>query len=233
MVTSLRSWSLRLLVASSMLSTLAAAADDTEGVVRMASPSREGVIRVSDDQRPQQQLRGQSPDGVTQTSYSEAPQVVYGPCPEYEYEEGCYVGNGAFGQWLHMQCEMRRARNQVTSHRLHDCMERDCQEKWRWFRCKFGYFFPTGCCGKGCPPVGHYGIVYPVDPGYFDSRDGQVYAAPGYNGPVSVPLAPVVNHTYNYGWGIPSSRLTPVLHPPQPAQASVIPYPGQSAPVAR
>jgi len=34
-----------------------------------------------------------------------------------------------------------------------------------------------------------------------------------------VPMAPVVNHTYNYGWGIPSSRLTPVSHPVAPAQA--------------
>ena len=65
----------------------------------------------------------------------------------------------------------------------------------------------------GVPLVGKYRLVYPVNPGYFDSRDGQVYAAQGYGGPVSVPLAPVVRHTYNYGWGVPSSRLTPISHP--------------------
>ena len=54
------------------------------------------------------------------------------------------------------------------------------------------------------------GKVYPVNPSYNDPRDCQVYAAQGYYGPVAVPLAPVVHHTYNYGWGVPSSRLTPV-----------------------
>jgi hypothetical protein len=89
--------------------------------------------------------------------------------------------------------------------------------------------FCTGCgdklfdmCGSmddlfgknaGQPLFGHYKIVYPVNPGYFDGRDGQVYAAQGYGGPVSVPLAPVVRHTYNYGWGVPSSRLTPISRP--------------------
>ena len=63
------------------------------------------------------------------------------------------------------------------------------------------------------PLVGCYDLVYPVDPYYFDKRDGQVYAAQGVGGPVSVPLAPVVRHTYNYGWGVPSSRLTPISHP--------------------
>lgn len=52
--------------------------------------------------------------------------------------------------------------------------------------------------------------IYPADPGYADARDGQVYSAQGYGVPVSVPLAPNVKHTYNYGWGVPSSRLTPV-----------------------
>lgn len=50
----------------------------------------------------------------------------------------------------------------------------------------------------------------PVTPGYIDPRDtgGNVYAAEGYGVPVSVPMAPVVKHQYNYGWGVPSSRLT-------------------------
>ena len=92
---------------------------------------------------------------------------------------------------------------------IHD----DCEEKFGWFRCKFGYFFPNGSGGKGSALVGHYSMVYPVNPGYQDPRDCNVYSAQGYYGPVAVPLAPVVNHTYNYGWGVPSSRLTPVSHP--------------------
>ncbi|MCA9055993.1 MAG: hypothetical protein KDA75_19305 [Planctomycetaceae bacterium] len=72
---------------------------------------------------------------------------------------------------------------------------------------KFNYF-----CNKGVPPCGHYSIVYPVDPWYGDARDAGVYGAEGYGGPMSVPLAPVIRHTFNYGWGVPSSRLTPVSH---------------------
>jgi hypothetical protein len=78
---------------------------------------------------------------------------------------------------------------------------------------RFGFCTPSGGHGAGVPLVGHYKIIYPVNPYYFDGRDGQVYAAQGYNGPVSVPLAPVVRHTYNYGWGVPSSRLTPISRP--------------------
>ncbi len=81
---------------------------------------------------------------------------------------------------------------------------------FEYFKCKFGYFFPTGCGGAGCPPIGRYARVYPQDPGYFDQRDGQLYGAAGYGTPIAVPLAPVVSHQYNYSWGVPSSRLTPV-----------------------
>ncbi|QDU00430.1 hypothetical protein V6x_01030 [Gimesia chilikensis] len=79
-----------------------------------------------------------------------------------------------------------------------------------FFRCKFGYFIPTGCGGKGCAPIGHYKMTYAVDPYYFDGRDGQLYGAQGYGVPVAVPLAPTVRQTYNYGWGVPSSRITPI-----------------------
>lgn len=82
-----------------------------------------------------------------------------------------------------------------------------------YLKCKFGYFIPTGGGGQGIPWVGHYSRVYPVDPYHADSRDGSVYAAQGYGVPISVPLAPVVGHQFNYGWGIPSSRLTPISYP--------------------
>jgi hypothetical protein len=82
-----------------------------------------------------------------------------------------------------------------------------------YLRCKFGYFIPTGAGGAGVPIKGHYSRVYPVNPYYSDPRDGQAYAAQGYGVPMAVPLAPVVAHTYDYSWGIPSSRLTPISHP--------------------
>ncbi|MEZ6064504.1 MAG: hypothetical protein R3B90_02080 [Planctomycetaceae bacterium] len=108
--------------------------------------------------------------------------------------------------------EPGRLRDRTEEQRLADA--RDRRERWdeRLMRSRLGYFIPRGACGKGAPPVGCYTIVYPVDPWYGDCRDGGVYAAEGQGGPVSVPLAPVIHHTYNYGWGIPSSRLTPVNH---------------------
>lgn len=69
---------------------------------------------------------------------------------------------------------------------------------------------PSGCGGAGCPPFGWYQMVYPADPHYFDARDGKVYATAETGVPTVVPLAPVVRYQYNYGWGTPSSRLTPV-----------------------
>ena len=87
------------------------------------------------------------------------------------------------------------------------------QAMCEYFKCKFGYFIPTGGGGAGLPWVGHYSRVYPVTPYHSDARDGQVWAAQGYGIPISVPLAPVVGHTYEYGLGVPSSRLVPVSNP--------------------
>jgi len=43
-----------------------------------------------------------------------------------------------------------------------------------------------------------------------DCRDQYINSQQGYGVPVTVPLAPVVCKQYNYGWGLPSSRLTHV-----------------------
>lgn len=74
--------------------------------------------------------------------------------------------------------------------------------------CLFGWMIPSGCCGQGCPPVGKYQIVYADQPGYVNPKDTQMYGAQGYGMPMTVPLAPNVNYTYNYSSGIPSSRIT-------------------------
>jgi hypothetical protein len=66
-----------------------------------------------------------------------------------------------------------------------------------------GVYF-GGVSGGIQPPM------YPSMGGYYyDARDTQIYAAQGYNVPVTVPTAPITR-TYNYGWGIPSSRLSPI-----------------------
>jgi hypothetical protein len=79
-----------------------------------------------------------------------------------------------------------------------------------WINNKFNYFKPSGCCGQGCPPIGKYSRVYAADPNYYDARDEQVYASPVTGLPTAIPLAPGVRYQYNYSWGYPGSRLTPI-----------------------
>ncbi len=207
---------------------LTASADDAEGVVRLSDYQSSDVIL------------GQSPEGeVTEEHHGDAGSSEgYAPegyCPEGNCPEGYYVecppyygppplcyhhsvlGNNCLANCLRGHAMNFRMRNQIAGETLKASCHQQSREHEHWFRHKFGYFFPTGCCGRGCPPVGHYSMVYPLDPNYFDQRDGNIYAAQGYGGPVSVPLAPNVRHSYNYGWGVPSSRLTPISHP----------YPGQ------
>lgn len=109
---------------------------------------------------------------------------------------GC---NHCRGSFLARHRAAHQARKRLNNARLNN-----------YLHCKLGYFIHDGCGGVGCKPFGCYSIVYPDNPGHFDGRDGQVYAAQGVGGPVSVPVAPNVRHAYNYGWGIPSSRLTPI-----------------------
>ncbi len=90
------------------------------------------------------------------------------------------------------------------------------------------WWLPNGCGGKGCPPFGVYQMVYPVNPQHCDPRDRNVHAAQGYNVPMSVPLAPVVRHQYNYSWGVPASRLTPISnYAPGGLRGQSYGYPGQ------
>jgi len=67
----------------------------------------------------------------------------------------------------------------------------------------------TRCAGGGCLGGGCY---RPVAGWYRDPRDSEVYSAVGYNVPVAVPLPPVVKYQYQYGWGLPASRLTRVVN---------------------
>ncbi len=132
-----------------------------------------------------------------------------GHCPSGHCESGHCPGVTYGGSYMGCPCECRPMlgerfllRNAALSARLQHDMHR-----------KFGYFCPTGGDGKGLPPVGHYHMVYAVDPYYSHPADANVYAASGYNAAMAVPLAPVVRHQYNYSWGVPSSRLTPISHP--------------------
>lgn len=74
----------------------------------------------------------------------------------------------------------------------------------------FGWMIPSGCGGQGCPPCGKYHMTYAEQPDYINPNDTQIYATHQYGMPITVPLAPNVNHTYNYSAGIPSSRITTI-----------------------
>ncbi|MFK7818417.1 MAG: hypothetical protein AB8G99_06850 [Planctomycetaceae bacterium] len=74
----------------------------------------------------------------------------------------------------------------------------------------FGWLIPSGNGGVGSPPIGKYHTTYAQDAHHFDQRDGELYSAQGYGTHITVPLAPNVRHQYNYGWGMPSSRITRV-----------------------
>lgn len=110
----------------------------------------------------------------------------------------CYQGSSLQQWWCDekMKYHCNRAyRNQVWGAHLHN---------------KFNYFVPSGNGGKGVPPFGCYQRIIATQPGYYDARDSQVYASPMTGVPTAVPLAPNVRYQYNYGWGTPSSRLTPI-----------------------
>ena len=112
--------------------------------------------------------------------------------------DGCSSCSPLHNWWCEQQYKSncRRAyRNHVLAAHFHN---------------KFNYFTPSGCCGEGCPPFGCYKRVYATEPHYMDGRDSEVYASPMTGHPTAVPLAPTVRHQYNYSWGTPSSRLTPV-----------------------
>ena len=95
--------------------------------------------------------------------------------------------------------------------------ESQCEET-AWFRhwharsCRWNRYW-YGVYRRDGAGAGKYEIYYPLNLQHFDQRDGKIYAAPEWGIPMAVPLAPNVEHTYNYGWGVPSSRLTRVSAP--------------------
>ncbi len=190
-------------VGLSLLACVSAGAqEDAVGIVRISKPKSGVVAPVSFQQGPCLATAGNCD---CQTNGQSGVGGNAGPCPT------------GWGNSTGTECRHCRGRHGMWGHHFgcdHGyCHDGSGQAMCDYFRCKFGYFIPTGGGGAGVPWVGHYSRVYPQDPYYFDQRDGQTWAAQGYGSPIAVPLAPVVGHTYNYGWGIPSSRLTPISHP--------------------
>lgn len=179
----------------SLLVTISAQAQDSApGVVRISKPT-------------EAQLAAMKATPVSHSQPAEGCQVN-GNCPS-SYPTECDFGRCRSGCRFGYGCHKAGCWG-CRSGCCGNCCSQDMVD---YFRCKFGYFIPTGAGGAGVPFAGKYSRVYPQDPYYFDQRDGQAWGAQGYGVPLAVPLAPVVGHTYNYGWGTPSSRLTPVSRP--------------------
>jgi hypothetical protein len=157
-----------------------------------------GIVRITKLKSPTESVTNVTPAGFRHSVHHQGASgncdCQQGSCPQRGL--GLLGGHCNHGPWA---CQ-------------HGCSDNG-KAMTNYFRCKFGYFVPTGAGGAGLPWVGKYSRVYPNDPYYFDQRDGNVWAAQGYGAPMAVPLAPTVGHTYNYGWGIPSSRLTPISRP--------------------
>ena len=141
-------------------------------------------------------------------------------CKKKSGSEYCY--DNGFCEWDdceedHCHCVFCRLCHCCKAPYCHlcNCLYADCHLcKCLYSEGGQGYCRWGGGWNREVPAIGQYYMAYPVNPYHFDQRDGRIYAAQGYGYPVGVPLAPNVEHTYNYGWGIPSSRLTPVSRMP-------------------
>uniref|UniRef100_A0A7C2JYZ7 Uncharacterized protein n=1 Tax=Schlesneria paludicola TaxID=360056 RepID=A0A7C2JYZ7_9PLAN len=183
-----------------------------------------GMVRISKSSEPTVRAQGEALSPANCVAAPAAITHTAGNCPECN---GLYIGGYApnrtdwrttdwTGYPFHQRTQAHSlAMESWMANHCHHCPglyyhDATGQDMINYFRCKFGYFIPTGNGGAGTPHFGKYARVYPVDPGYFDQRDGQLWGAQGYGTPVAVPLAPTVAHQWNYSWGTPASRLTPV-----------------------
>lgn len=160
------------------------------GLTRLMADERPGVVRISDND-------SQEP-GLVPAQYVAGAVPVAGPAvqpsPGYATEDICYP-EGYCGPGSGSLCSILLAHN--------------CFRVWKTKAVirSGGRVMGKSLAVAGSSMVGHKSYD-PVDPGYTDPRDSQVFSAQGYGVPVSVPIAPCVKYQYNYGWGVPSSRLT-------------------------
>ena len=190
-----------------LVATFNANAQESPGMVRITKPKTAEV--QSAREVIQARFAHQSHGGGRSNCDCQASgSMTQSGCPH----TGCPNGNCQFGNCQHGNCQFGGC-HFGGCNGCNGCCNQNGRAMAEYFRCKFGYFIPTGAGGAGVPLAGKYSRVYPQDPYYFDQRDGQAWGAQGYGIPMSVPLAPTVGHAYNYGWGSPSSRLTPISRP--------------------
>lgn len=169
------------------------------GLARLiaADNERPGVVRITDDPPPQS---GPAQAGVVQTQYvtqgvpQDVPVGTPGSVQEYDGQTICYP-QGYCGPGGGSLCSILLAHNCFRLHKTKAVVAGGGRLMGKTVRVAGGFMY-------------EHKAYDPVDPAYSDPRDSQVFSAQGYGVPVSVPLAPCVKYQYNYGWGVPSSRIT-------------------------
>ena len=214
------------LIAGTGLLVLAAA---TSAIAQ--APSPEGVARISDrglaaNTQPTAPNNPAACQSCQTCQTCQSGDCYYeGDCPAYVHEgHACHLTGNPVLDWCKIhnmkmraaivcQCYTLKAKCGLgDDDECKECKDDDCKRPHRCCLCRHGCCLcqPGTHCGMRTPVVDCYSMVYATLPEYADPRDGRVYSAEGFNVPVAMPLAPNVEHTYNYGWGIPSSRLTPI-----------------------
>jgi hypothetical protein len=181
-----------------------------------AEESFAGEFLLVSDER----AAGQTQSGIETAGFT----TVSDSCVNGRSSAICYGHGAGYGSGHYCPLHRRHGRHGYYGQNCEECPEDDCD--CFFCRCKCCCKMPFCCLGdclysegpgawrREIHPYGFYNIAYPINPYHFDERDGRIYAAQGYGHPVAVPLAPNVEHTYNYGWGLPSSRLTPISRMP-------------------
>lgn len=193
-----------------------------------AQAQEAGVVRITD--------RANAGQPTQTVSHSEAGQFVGQDCDDCQSLQDCQNCRKCKNGHSPFLCEdcygSQSIFSKLFSFRPIHCHRDPATGQMKYFD-RFGRVRNDGLFGHGGPygdgglsrnkcrrtvpmstaPFGMYKMAYPVDPFHFDSRDGGLYAAQGYGVNVSVPLAPTVAATYNYGWGVPSSRMTYISNP--------------------
>ena len=157
-----------------------------------------GEVRISDTTgQPQASVEPAEADPVVEPSAVLPVSSTGEVKPEVVFDED--AGDVTLSDIWSVQSQTFLARNRRQS------------EAWStWVFYRLGLYTPAS---MHTAPIGSYRMVYPVDPRYVDSRDTKVYGAQGAGIPIVVPLAPNVGSAYNYGSGLPASRLTPISVP--------------------
>jgi hypothetical protein len=117
---------------------------------------------------------------------------------------GAFLLAGSVGpahaiDWAKFKCKCKNTDECPDGAAADDCPDdgTDCKlSRWQLRRARC-----QARCQYGCS------CYKPENRLYCDPRDLRAYSAQGYGVPVTVPLAPNVR-AFNYGWGLPSTRLS-------------------------